>query len=182
MKPFNQTLSSFSFLLLFIAVFPGHVLSQSWERYDISYSGCSAYFPYEPEWEISYSNDSSLLWVGETHENDIFYGIICAEFAEPFDYDITEEDLILVAENYLDYLLKEFNVVSHTGYETGYWMESNEEATGISDNWVDGEGDPWVVRTWIDPYNMAVLYIYTNPDISMEENKDYFLNSFKFPD
>jgi hypothetical protein len=178
---FSKSITFLIILVIFIFL-PALSISQSWDRYDISYSGCSAAFPYEPEWEISYSPDSSLLWIGETYENEIYYGIICVEFAEPFDYDANEDDLISVAENYLDYLQKEFNVVSHTGYETGYWMESDEVATGVSDSWVDAEGDPWIVMTWIDPFNMAVLYIYANPDISLEEYKDYFFNSLRFPE
>jgi hypothetical protein len=95
---------------------------------------------------------------------------------------VTEEELIYVAEDYLDYLQGEFSIVSHTGYSTGYWMESNPEATGIEDYWTDNEGDPWVVMTWVDPYNLAVLYIYSNPDASTYQYKDFFLNSFRFPE
>jgi len=169
-------------ILIVISIAPFNSYSQSWDRHDISYSGCSAFFPYEPEWELSYADDSSLVWVGETVDEDIFYGVICVEFAEPFDYDVTEEELIYVAEDYLDYLQGEFSIVSHTGYSTGYWMESNPEATGIEDYWTDNEGDPWVVMAWVDPYNLAVLYIYSNPDAETYQNKDFFLDSFRFPE
>lgn len=167
---------AFSFLSLFAQ-------GQDWERYDIDLSGCSAKFPYEPEWEFDYAVDSSFLWIGEVYDSDIYFGTICVEFAVPFtDEETSEDDLIAVAESYMDYLQTEFKITSHTGYKTGYWMESNDDATGISDSWTDDAGDPWLVMSWIDPFNMVVMYMYTGPDVPMEQYKDYFFNSFRFPD
>jgi hypothetical protein len=180
----KQKISAFSApatIILVMLLIPFYTFSQSWESFEISGSECTAYFPYAPEWELSMAEDSSRVWVGEVNEGDIYYGVICVEFYEPF-YEETEEDLLYVAEDYLDYLRGEFNIVSHTGYETGYWNNSNEDATGIEDNWEDNEGDPWVVMTWIDPFNMAVLYIYSNPENSPFPNKEFFFNSFRFPE
>ena len=170
------------FLLLFTVLIINRSFSQSWINIDIGDSGCSAYLPDEPDWELNYAEDSSLVWVGEVSDGDIFYGIICVEFSEPFPDDAARQDLINVAESYLDYLKGEFKIVSTTGYLTGFTMESDKEATGISDSWVDNEGDPWAVKTWIDHYNMAVLYIYSSPDVPLDENKNYFFNSFRFPE
>jgi hypothetical protein len=170
-------------VFLFLTVFTmNHSFSQSWVNEEIDDSGCSAYFPYTPEWELSYAEDSSLVWVGEVSEGDIYYGVICVEFSEYFGFDASREELISVAENYLDYLRTEFKIVSHTGYITGYTMESNPDATGITDTWIDNEGDPWAVKTWVDPFNMAVMYIYSSPDIPFTDNEDFFFNSFRFPD
>jgi hypothetical protein len=171
-----------AYALLVAFFLPLHSFSQSWSREYIGDSECSALFPYNPEWELSYAEDSSMVWVGEVSDGDIFYGVICVEFAEGFGYDASKEELISVAESYLDYLRGEFNIVSHTGYETGFNLESEEEATGIADYWEDNEGDPWAVKTWIDPYNMAVMYIYSNPENSLTEYKDTFFDSFTFPD
>jgi hypothetical protein len=181
MKISASSLSALASFLLLAFHLPFQTISQSWEKFDISSSGCSAYFPYEPEWELSYAEDSSLVWVGEAVEDDIYYGVICVEFSLPF-YEATEDELIYVAEDYLDYLRGEFSIVSHTGYETGYWMDSNIDATGIEDYWEDNEGDPWVVMSWIDPFNMAVMYIYSSPELETYKNKDFFLNSFTFPE
>jgi hypothetical protein len=169
-------------IMLSLTFIVNRSLSQSWVNEEIDDSGCSAYFPSIPEWELSYAEDSSLVWLGEVSEGDIFYGVICIEFSEPFEYDASKDELISVAENYLDYLRGEFKIVSHTGYVTGYKMESNGVATGISDNWTDDEGDPWAIKTWIDPFNMAVLYIYSSPDIPFTDNEDFYFNSFRFPD
>jgi hypothetical protein len=169
-------------IILIIALVPLLSSGQGWERYNISNSGCSALFPSEPAWELSYAVDSSLIWTAEVYESDIFFGVICVEFSLPFiEEGTTEDDLVAVAESYLDYLRAEFNITTHTGYETGAWMESNNEATGISDSWTDAEDDPWYVMTWIDPYNMVVMYMYTVPTISMDDYKSYFFNSFRFP-
>jgi hypothetical protein len=180
----KQKISAFSLLIatfLVMLLIPFYTFSQSWESFEIGGSECTAYFPYAPEWELSMAEDSSLVWVGEVNAGDIYYGVICVEFYEPF-YEADEDDLLYVAEDYLDYLRGEFNIISQTGYETGYWMDSNEDATGIADSWEDNEGDPWVVMTWIDPFNMAVLYIYSSPENSPFPNKEFFFNSFRFPE
>lgn len=169
-------------ILLIILFYPVLSFSQSWSRFDIGDSGCSAAFPYEPEWESSYSQDSSYLWIGEVFENDIYFGVICVEFAQPFSEGSTRDDLILTAEIYLDYLQAEFSIVSHTGYEKQYSFESDDDACGVSDNWQDNEGDPWYIQTWIDPFNMVVLYMYSDPDHEMDTYRDYFFESFLFPE
>lgn len=169
-------------LLLLLSLSPGLSPAQSWERIDISYSGCSVSLPSEPEWEYDLAQDSSLIWVGEVVENDIFYGVICVEFSQPFEFDVTREEMIGVAESYLDYLQTEFSIVSHTGYVTSHFLESNEEACGVSDSWQDAEGDPWYIQSWIDPFNMVVLYMYSDPENSMDSYKDYFFSSFLFPE
>jgi hypothetical protein len=53
------------------------LVKQDWERFHIGLNGCSALFPDEPEWESSYSVDSSFIRTGEAVENKIFYGVIC---------------------------------------------------------------------------------------------------------
>jgi hypothetical protein len=169
-------------ILLIFNILPKQSISQDWERFDIDFSGCTALFPYQPEWEFNYSTDSSYIWTGETYQDGIYFGAICVEFAEPFDVDYAEEDLISVAEEYLDYLRQEFKIVEHSGYETGYWLESDAESTGIADSWTDETGDPWIVKAWIDPYNMAVMYMYSGPENNLEQYKNYFLDSFRFPE
>lgn len=177
-SPFRKTVVNFILLALLL---PLGTFAQDWSRYDIGFSGCSAYFPSGPEWDFSYSDDSSLVWVGEVLEGNIYVGVICVEFSEAFPYDASSDDLIYVTENYLDYLMDEFEIVSHTGYETGYELESNYEAIGISDHWEDSVGDPWAIRAWIDPYNMVVMYMYGSPDDDFSAYEDYFFNSFEFP-
>jgi hypothetical protein len=181
MKPKTTTLSVLTAFLILVLSIPISSVCQSWDSYDIGESGCSAYFPYQPEWDFSYSDDSSYVWVGEVTDSEITYGVICIEFNVPF-YDATEEELIEALETYLDFLRGQFKIVSHTGYDTGYWDEDNIDATGIGDSWTDNVGDPWLIEAWIDPYNLAVLYIYGSPDKPITENKDYFFNSFSFPE
>jgi hypothetical protein len=181
----KTTKISLSPILLFLLVSLSPLLSsgQSWARYDIGNSGGSANFPFEPEWEISYAEDSSMIWVGETSEADIFYGIICIEFSLPFSgEEYTYEELISVAEGYLDYLRSEFNIVSQSGYETGYRMEEYGDVCWVTDSWVDADGDPWLIKTWADGFNMAVMYIYSSPDASLTDKQEYFFNSFRFPE
>lgn len=181
----NKNIRIFAATLLVFTLFinyPDRIFSQSWDTYDISFSGCSASFPYEPEWDLSYSDDSSLVWLGEVLDSDMFFGLICIEFNEPFSADYTKDDLILVAENYLDYLQSEFNIVAHTGYSSGYTVSHNEDACWVTDEWEDAEGDPWLVKVYADPFNMAVMYIYSSLEYTMEDYRESYFNSFRFPE
>jgi hypothetical protein len=155
--------------------------AQDWPRVDIAESGCSARFPSVPEWDFQISQDSSYLWLGEVDDGQDFYGIICVEFYEYF-MDASEDELIAVAEDYLDYLQKEFGIVSHTGYLVDYSHNTNDYAVGVSDSWVDDAGDPWEVKAWIDHFNLAVMYLYGDSETFSSENSNYFFDSFWFPE
>ena len=160
---------------------PQTASAQDWPRFNIAESGCSARFLSEPEWGLDLSADSSYVWTGEVDDGQDFYGIICVEFSEYFE-DASDDDLIAVAEDYLDYLQGEFNIVSHTGYVVDYEHNTNDYAVGVADSWTDNVGDPWEVKVWIDHFNLAVMYIYGDADTFSAENKDYFFGSFWFPE
>lgn len=169
-------------ILLVAFLLPLSSFSQSWERFEIDLSGCSALFPSEPEWTFEYSEDSSFIWSGEVFENDIYFGVICIEFSEPFPDDYDEYDLILVAEDYFEFLKETFSITYSGGNTYITWIDSETGATGVSDYWVDSEGDHWGVRCWIDRYNLVVMYMYCSTDVSFISYSDFFFNSFQFPE
>jgi len=182
MKKLLQVLATHFIIIIMITTSSERTFSQSWNTFDISFSGCSAIFPHEPAWEISYAEDSSRIWLGEAMESDIFFGVICVEFAAPLVNESTKDDLVLMAENYLTYLQTEFNIVAHSGYSISYVVEINENACQITDEWEDAEEDSWLINVWIDPYNMTVMYMYSGPENNMNDYSDMFFNSFTFPD
>ncbi len=179
----NSWLSRLLFHLIFLlSLSPFLSSGQGWERFEIGGSGCTALMPYQPEWELSHAYDSSLVWVGEAFEDNIYYGIICVEFSVSYAFESTKEDLSYLAQGYLDFLQTEFSVVSHSGYVTGMAHASNDEATGVSDTWTDSEGDPWFVTAWIDPFNLVVMYMYSDPETDMSTNSLFFFESLRFPE
>ncbi|HOX78955.1 MAG TPA: hypothetical protein PLW31_13065 [Bacteroidales bacterium] len=183
MKIFQTLINLINATAIVAFLFPLNSFSQEWERYEIDISECSVVLPSEPEWYYEYSQDSSFVWSGEVQQGNMFFGVICIEFAVPFDTEEFDEyDLILIAEDYLDYLKDQFSITSFTGYEHVSWIDSETGGTGISDYWTDAEGDPWAVQCWIDPYNLAVLYIYSDPETDFSDYEEHFFNSFWFPE
>lgn len=96
--------------------------------------------------------------------------------------DATDEELILLAEGYLDFLQTQFDIETHTGYITDYTHETNQYAVGVSDSWTDTEGDPWEVKAWIDHFNIAVMYSYGSKEYFDTGKIDFFFESFQFPE
>lgn len=182
MKKLRLIIATLFFSNILITTSSEKTFSQSWNTFDISFSGCSALFPYEPVWEISYAEDSSLVWLGEAMQSDIYFGAICVEFSAPLDFESTKDDLVLLAQEYLTYLQTEFNIVAHSGYNISYVVENYENACQVTDEWEDTEGDSWLINVWIDPYNMAVMYMYSGPENNMNDYSDMFFNSFRFPE
>lgn len=183
MKIFQPLCKRSAAIIMVGFLLPLAAVSQEWERFEIDDSRCWVLMPSEPEWYFEYSQDSSYVWNGEVQQGNIFFGVICIEFSVPFNTDEFDEyELILIAEDYLDYIKGEFSIISSSGYKHISWIDSETGGTGISDYWTDAEGDPWAIQCWIDPYNLAVLYIYSDPETDFSGYEEDYFNSFWFPE
>jgi hypothetical protein len=169
------------FLIFLIALGMNSGMAQYWTREYIGESKCSAYFPATPEFDLTFSEDSSKVWTGEVSNGDIFYGVICVEFSENLS-EHTDEEKLMVAEGYLDFLRGEFSIEMHTGYLKGSSLLTDENALGITDYWEDSELDPWNIQVWMDAYILVVMYMYGDAYSYSTETKDFYFDSFRFPE
>lgn len=150
------------------------------KKYPIDNSGCSAYFFCNPgTFNVSYSEDSSILYTGECKAADsITYGIICVKLKEAVTGSQTAEELLI---SYLDFLKTTFDIRSAAGYGKGHTMDSNPQAHGVIDYWKAGNDDEWKVKGWTDGKFIAVMYVYASGSLQETEKQNAFLNGFRFP-
>jgi hypothetical protein len=173
--------------LLTILVVLGFTLFSSgqsvprFQKGDISNSGCKAYFPNTiPTFELSYSEDSSKVYVGEVKVDEFAFGIICVKFVEKMDISNSDKETLLIS--YLDFLKTTFKIKEAVGYGKGHTLESCPSALGVIDYWQDEQGDAWQVKGWINESHLSVMYIYGKSDYPNINISGMFLNGFRFPE
>ncbi len=151
--------------------------AQSLKKVPISNSGCSVYAFCDLKFEKKYSEDSSLMYLGECSNDNIMYGVICVKLLLPID-DLNEVEKILI--DYLDYLKSRFNILKSTGYGKGHRLANNENTRGILDYWEDDEKNNWKIKAWTNGKFIGVLYGYSAKELN-ETKLNIFLESFRFP-
>lgn len=149
-------------------------------KYPIGDSGAAAYFPAEPNFDISYSEDSSRVFTADVEVDSFLFSIIAVEFKENLGDDIAVNETLLIA--YLDYLQSAFEIVGAAGYGKGHTSEHNPKATGIIDYWKDTEGNSYQVKGWVDGGYLAVMIISGPGDYPIFNVSQMYLNGFRFPE
>lgn len=151
--------------------------SQGLKKNPVSNSGCSLYSYCDFKFEKEYSEDSSLVYVGECANNEINYGVICVKLSQPAgDPDRAEESMI----SYLDYLKSSFKIQKSAGYGKGHRLANNENTRGVLDYWEDGEKNNWKIKAWTNGKFIGVLYAFSSKELP-ETKLNTFLDSFRFP-
>ncbi len=149
-------------------------------KYTIGDSGASAYFPSEPEFELSYSEDSSKVYTGEVESDSFNFAAIVVQFKENIGNDkVANEDLLIA---YLDFMKAQFNITETAGYGKGHTMDSNPDAAGVIDYWEDAEGINYQVKGWVDDAFLALMIIYGDSEYPIFNISQMFLNGFRFPE
>lgn len=149
------------------------------QKTPIGTSGCYAYMPQgDITFDVSYSEDSSEVYTGEITEGDFHYGIIVVKLRETVLE--TSDDKTALLESYLDYLKTSFNVTDAVGYGEGHTMESNTDAIGVIDYWIDAEKDTWQIKGWADSGTIAVLMIYGPREYPNFNVQQLYLDGFRF--
>ena len=149
-------------------------------KYDIGESAGAAYFPGEPEFSISYSEDSSLVYTADVEVDSFVFSIIAIDFKESIGDDKMLNEALLIS--YLDFLQSSFAIVSAAGYGKGHTTEYNPEAVGVIDYWADDTGTPVQVKGWVDGNNMAVMLIIGPGEYPIFNVSQMFLNGYRFPE
>lgn len=141
---------------------------------------CTAYFPddEDPNFELSYSPDSSKVYTGEVYSGDHHFSVILIELNGIELQNEEEKENILI--NYLDYLQGTFSIVSAAGYGKGHKMESDPDAVGIIDYWEDVDGEPWAVKAWANKNTLAVMMLYGPNEYPLFNVQQLFLDGFRF--
>jgi hypothetical protein len=150
------------------------------QKYAIGESGMNVYMPGDPgEFELTHSEDGSDVYTGEVSSNDFNFAVIAVKFAQPMDG--SKEDLEALLTAYMDYLQAQFGIVESAGYGHGHTLDSDEDAYGVIDYWLDDEGSDWVVKGWVKEDYIAVLCIYGKGDYPYYSVQDMFLQGIRFP-
>lgn len=162
-------------LYLFFAGFT--VTAQTIKKYPVSNSGCSVYMYCTPKFEVSKSQDSSLVYTAECVAAEITYGVICVKLLNPVADPNMAEDLLLA---YADHLRGSFDIVSAAGYGKGHRLNNNEKTRGILDYWQDKDKNNWKIKAWTDGKYIGFLYAYSKKELP-ETRINLFLDGFRLP-
>lgn len=152
----------------------------SLKKYQVGNSGCQAYMYCDPgSPNVSYSEDSSVVYTMECKFGELSHGLICVQFKEAIA-DITVAESVMIS--YMDYLKTSFKVKESAGYGKGHQLSGNNKATGVIDFWKDEEGTSWKVKSWTDGKFIGFLFAY-GPQKALDDNfnrLDVFFNGFRF--
>ena len=149
------------------------------KKYAIKETGAHAYFPSEPEWAISVSEDGSSIYTSEVIHDNHNYGMILVKLAQELGSDSTEWMSMMSA--YIEYLnisLFDFNDVTPLGL--GHTLDSHPNAVGVIEYGTDKSNSEFKVKGWADNQFIAIMYVGNIKDMNMNY-QELFLNGFRFP-
>jgi hypothetical protein len=150
------------------------------KKYPIGNSGCQTYMYCDPGTpNVSFSDDSSVVYTMECRFGELSHGLICVQFKEAIT-DITVAESVMIS--YMDYLKTSFKVKESAGYGKGHQLSGNNKATGVIDFWKDEEGTEWKVKSWTDGKFIGFLFAYGSKK-ALDDNfnrLDVFFNGFRF--
>ena len=170
-------------LISFILTF-GTLLSTAqtprFVKYPIMETGASAYFPAEPTFDLSYSEDESEVYTAEVTHAEVVYGVVIVKFAENIgdDPEIWEE-LLMSYMTFLNESAFELTNVVDPGY--GHNLESHPQAKGILEFGEDGDGLQYVIKGWVDQNMLAVMFVSSKEELNLNI-RNLFLDGFRFPE
>lgn len=169
-------------LIICLTVFTG--LTQepvpSFTKYPVPETGCSYYLPGEPEFELAYSPDSSMVITAEVQVGNFFFYVITIRYGEGLVLE--QEEIAPMIEGYLTYLQSTLGITETAGLGWGHTLESNPAAIGAIDYWIDEEGTRFAVKAWGDPHFLSVLALYGDGEYPYFNAQEMFLNGFRFPE
>lgn len=146
----------------------------------IGQSGCAAYLPAEmPEFTLAKSEDGSDVYTSEAIVDSFAFGCITVRFAETFA-NASAEELEELLISYLEFLKSLFEITGATGYGKGHTQESAPDARGVIDYWKDGAGRQYVVKGWINPQCIGILYIGGAGEYPHFNLQQMYLDGFRF--
>jgi len=145
----------------------------------ISNSGCYAYLPSDDiEVDLSYSEDSAAVYTTDFSDGDYHFAVIVVQL----NGVVLEsaEDKTKMLEGYMDFLQTQFAIVSAAGYGEGHTIESEPNAVGVIDYWLDEDDDHWEVKGWANANTLGIMMIYGANDYPIFNIQQMYLDGFRF--
>lgn len=148
-------------------------------KYPIKETGAFAYFPSEPQWEISVSPDGSAIYTGEVIHDNHNYGMILVKVSEDLGADsLVWESTMTAYMEFLNASVFEFTETVPIGY--GHHLDSHPKAIGAIEYGVDKDKSEFKVKGWADNRFIAIMYVGNIKDMNTNF-QELFLNGFRFP-
>ena len=149
------------------------------QKYSVLETGCTYYLPDSVNFELSFSEDGAKVIVCEVLFGNFHFSTITVEFVEGTVE--SEEDKKAILESYLDYLKGTFEITESANYGWGHTLDSNPNAIGVIDYWVDSEGTQFALKAWCDGAFLSVMLIYGNEEYPYYNVQEMFFDGFRFP-
>lgn len=170
-----------SFLVFFFVTSGTGVYGQAprFEKYAVAETGSFIYMPLEPVWDLSLSEDSSIIYMADVEVDSVDYGAIVVKFQQEIPKD--EETWNTLMTNYLEYLATnvfQLKEMVPPGY--GHTLQSHPEALGIIAYGVDYDDYNFAIKVWMDSKYMAILMVVANKEVNFT-TQELYLNGFRFP-
>lgn len=145
----------------------------------IADTGASAYFPGEPVFTKSLSEDESEVFTTELEASGQRYGLILVRLKASLQGDGEAREQLLWS--YMEFLQQSVFELTGTvppGY--GHRLDSAPQARGILSMGEDASSEQYWIKGWTDGRLMAVLYLHApqEPNINVV---NLYLDSFRFP-
>jgi len=165
------------FIILFLL--PLFMAAQeSFRKYPIGESGCSAYFPVDPgQADLSFSPDSSRVYTLECSDSE---GRTFSIIVIGLSLDLGSDDIEPMLTSYLDYLQEQFQVTGAAGYGTGHSLSTHPGSRGVIDYWSTEEDDIEVAAYGINN-TLAVMMVFSGKGKETGTLGQVFFNGFRFP-
>lgn len=149
-------------------------------KYPIGDSGCEGYFPGDPEFEMTWSDDSSKVYTGEVALDSFNYFAICVKLSEP--QSASQREQLDLLESYMDFLQEALEVTGSAGYGEGHTLEYYPSVSGVIDYWEDAGGNSYTVKGWTNTQYLVVLGIYGQGEYPYFNAGQMYLEGIRFPE
>jgi len=149
--------------------------AQSFKKIPVGKSGCTVYTYCDLKFDISRSQDSSVVYAGECEKELLNYGVICVKLSIPRE-KLDEAENLLIA--YMDYLKVSFGIKKAAGYGKGHLLNNNTGTRGVLDYWEDAE-QHWKIKGWTNGRFIGVMYVYGKNALP-ESKVNVFLDGLRF--
>ncbi len=166
-------------LLLIVSLsVTAHAQVPRFEKHQVGTTGVSLYCPTTPEFELSYSEDSSAVYTTDMEVDSFNFSAIVVEFSSEMGEDKTANEELLIT--YLDFLQNQFEITGNAGYGKGHTLEQYPDVVGVIDYWEDADNTQYSITGWINSKYLVVLLIYgpeTYPNYTVTE---LYFNGVRF--